>query len=139
MNWRNIAGFILLAIGVMLWFLTSAFRMLITSDIPVNFTHEESALAQGFFIASGIIVFLATLLAKARGFYLLSFGIFGSITAFNLFMYQYHKVAEYYTTDYARLNNVSIYVAAVLALINLIYLIISVAKGNKVAKEECVQ
>jgi hypothetical protein len=102
-----------------------------TCSCPVNFTPEESALAQRFFIISGIIVFLGTLLAKGKGFYLVSLGIFGSITIFNLLMYQSYKVAEYYTAEYARLKNVSMYVAGVLAIINLRYLIVSVWKSSR--------
>ncbi|MGD7023643.1 hypothetical protein ACQCVK_13665 [Rossellomorea vietnamensis] len=57
MNWRNITGFILFGIGTALWFLAFAYRMLITSDIPVNFTPEESSFAQRFFISSGYLFF----------------------------------------------------------------------------------
>lgn len=130
MNWRNITGFILLGLGTALWFLAFAYRMLITSDIPVNFTPEESALAQRFFIASGVIVLLATLVAKTRGLYLLSLGIFGSIAIFGWLNKSWYAVgAEYYSAEYARLNDVSIYVPSALALINLIYLLVSVWKN----------
>ncbi|TYS17136.1 hypothetical protein FZC78_11020 [Rossellomorea vietnamensis] len=130
MNWRNITGFILFGIGTALWFLAFAYRMLITSDIPVNFTPEESALAQRFFIVSGIIVLIGTLLTKSKGFYLLSLGIFGSIAIFGwLNKFWYAAGAEYYSAEYARLSNVSIYVPSALALINLIYLLVSVWKN----------
>ncbi|MBW3112643.1 hypothetical protein KYJ26_12430 [Bacillus sp. MCCB 382] len=119
---RNIISFILLALGTGLWVCASLFRFLITSDIPVSFTPEEAMVTQESFAVAGVLILIGTIVTKAHAFHLITFTLYATITAFHFYINDYfHRSAVYYTDEFAVLENVSGYIALVVAFINLIF------------------
>ena len=117
---KLVIGIIISILGLSLWPIGSAYRWLITSDIPISFSSQEAMAVKVIFTLSIILLLLGGLIAASKA-YRLGIGILFSLVfvislSINLFI---HRGAEYYTGDFAQLANVSVIYALGVAVFHI--------------------